>query len=332
MLNRREFLAAGTALAAAGLLVRPAFAADGAVDIGYSVTDTTNPFLGWLTNSVKALAEADGYRLEIADAAMSPVKQMEQIENFIAMKVKVIDIMPVDPNNVQEIIQRAQAAGIKVLVAGTDTTYYDVMMNTDQYNCGEQAAEMGIDWLVKTFSTDGTEAGLPAGDAAPKVAVIGSTDTVDAKARTQGLVDRITKWGKARVVVSPTEAKTTASGTAVIETLWLQNPDISCVLTYNADAALGVNEYMLAQAGLDRSRFGIFTGDWSPPVQEILDASLAGNSLLRGTMQIVGPTLDGKAVPLEVATYTIMKDLMAGKKTYGNWIKDSIQKAYPKAG
>lgn len=66
---------------------------------------------------MKKLAEADGLRLEIADAGMSPVKQIERIENFIAMQVKVINIMPVDPNNVQEIVQHAQSQGIKVLVA-----------------------------------------------------------------------------------------------------------------------------------------------------------------------------------------------------------------------
>lgn len=111
-MNRSSFIVA------AGLLVAnvlpPAMALAGPVDIGYAVPDTTNPFLGWLTTEVKKLAEADGLRLEIADAAASPVKQMEQIENFIAMGVKVIDIMPVDPNNVQDIIQRAQAQGIKI--------------------------------------------------------------------------------------------------------------------------------------------------------------------------------------------------------------------------
>jgi len=329
MQNRRQFIATTAGLAlAASMPMRSAFAAG--VDIGYSVPDTTNPFLGWLTNEVKKLAEADGRHLEIADAGMSPVKQMEQIENFIAMQVKVIDIMPVDPNNVQEIIQRAQSQGIKVLVAGTDTTYYDVMMNMDQHNCGVQIGEMAVEWLTETFSSDGTEAGLPTGASAPKVIVIGATDTVDAKNRTNGITDKLKAWGKANVVVSPTEARTTAGGTSVMETLWLQNPDTVCVLTYNADTAMGVNEYMMGQSGLDRAKFGVFTGDWSPPVQETIDASASGDSVFRGTMQIVGPSLEGKPTPLEVATYTIMKDLAAGKTTYGKWIKDTIKKAYPK--
>ena len=332
MLQKKTLSLSAIVLALSFALVgsRPK-ASEPAVHIGFSVPDTTNPFLGWLTMEVKKLAEADGKKLEIADAGNSTAKQMEQIENFMAMNVKVIDIMPIDPNNVQEIIQRAQKQGIKVLVAGTDTTYYDVMMNMDQYNCGEQIAEMGIEWITKTFSSDGTEAGLPQGDKKPKILLITATDTVDSKNRSKGLVDKITAWGKAEVVISPTEARSTAGATAVMENLWQQNSSAVAVLTYNADGAMGVNEYVMGQQNVDKSRFGVFSGDWSPPVQETIDASATNKSVFRGTMQIVGPKLNGQDMPLEKATYTLMKDLMDGKLTYGKWIKDTIKKAYPKA-
>lgn len=333
MLKRKSFIGgiAAIAVCAAVLGACSPKEKSAAVEIGYSVPDTTNPFLGWLTTEVKKLAVADGKTLEIADAGNNVAKQMEQIENFMAMKVKVINIMPIDPNNVQEIIQRAQKQGIKVLVAGSDTTYYDVMMNMDQYNCGEQIAEMGIEWIIKTYSKDGTAAGLPTGDKKPKILVIQSTDTVDSKKRSQGIIDKINAWGKATVVISPTEARSTASATAVMENLWQQNSDAAAVLTYNADAAMGVNEYIMGQAKVNKARFGIFSGDWSPPVQETINASLAGKSVYRGTMQIVGPQLNNQPTPLEQATYTLLKDLSEGKRSYGKWIKDSIQKAYPKA-
>ncbi|MCY1667638.1 sugar ABC transporter substrate-binding protein [Rhizobium sp. SL86] len=330
-MNRRRFLTTSGALAASTLFHPMTAIAQGAVQVGFSVPDTTNPFLGWLTTSVKDLAAQKGITLEIADAGASPVRQMEQIENFIAMGVKVIDIMPVDPNNVQDIIARAQAQGVKILVQGTDTGVYDVMMNIDQRNCGVQIAEMAIAWMVKTFSTDGTEGGLPTGADAPKIVVIPATDTIDAKNRSQGMIDTITAWGKGNLVLSATEARSTAAGTTVMETLWLQNPDTDIVLTYNADTAMGVNEYMMAQAGLDRPKFGVFSGDWSPPVQETIDMSAKDESLFRGTIQIVGPVLDGKQVDLPVATWQVMEALMKGETPWGTWIKDTIAKAGPKA-
>jgi len=301
-------------------------AAKSQVDIGYSVPDTTNPFLGWLTTEVKKLAEADGLKVQIADAGNDPAKQIAQIENFIAMKVKVIDIMPIDPNNVQAVIQKAQKQGIKILVAGTDTTYYDYMMNMNQYHCGEMIAEMGIDWIIKTFSSDGTEAGLPA--AKKKVIVLKCTETVDMTNRSKGMIDKITKWGKANVVVATVEARTAAAATAVMENMWQQNNDAVAVLCYNADGALGVNEYIMSQAGVDKHRFGVFAGDWSPPIQEIIDNSAKDKSVFRGTIQIVGPSINGVQVPLEKATYMLLKDLYEGKKTYGKGTEDTIQKVY----
>ena len=288
------------------------------VDIGYSVPDTTNPFLGWLTSAVKEQAEADGLVVQIADAGNSSVKQIEQIENFIAMNVKVLAIMPIDPNNVQDVIQKAQDAGIKVLVAGTDTTYYDVMMNMDQYNAGEQIAEMFYDWKVETFGAD----------AQVKVIVMKCTETVDMVNRSNGIVDKVNSYDNIEVVVATAEARTTAAATAVMENMWQQNSDAVAVLTYNADGALGVNEYIMGLPEVNKAEFGIFSGDWSPPIQEVLDNSLTNLSVFRGTMQIVGPQIDGEQVALEVATYTILKALAEGNYTGATFVQDAIAKAY----
>lgn len=300
----------------------------GAIDIGFSVPDTTNPFLGWLTGEVKKQADAEGVRLQIADAGNNPARQIEQIENFIAMGAKVIDIMPIDPNNVQDVIKRAQKAGIKVLVAGTDTTFYDVMMNMNQYNCGEQIAEMGISWLIDTYA-GGKESAMPTGAVKKKVLVIKSTTTVDMTNRSKGIVDKITAWGKVTVVVSTTEATSAAQATAIMENLWLKNSDAVAVLCYNADAALGVNEFIMGQSRVNKAKFGVYAGDWSPPIQETIDMSAAGKSVFRGTMQIVGPSINNAQVDLDKATYMLLKDLMVkGKPSYGTWVKDSIKKAY----
>lgn len=325
---KKAIMVALAVLALAPALLSAQAAKKGAIDIGYSVPDTTNPFVGWLTTAVKAQADAEGLKLQIADAGNSPARQIEQIENFMAMGAKVIDIMPIDPNNVQDVIKRAQKQGIKILVAGTDTQFYDVMMNMDQYNCGEQIAEMGMAWLSATFA-GGKESAMPTGAAKKKILVIKDTETVDMTNRSKGLVDKITKWGKVNVVVATAEARTAAQATAIMENLWQKNSDAVAVLCYNADAALGVNEFIMGQAKVDKSKFGVFAGDWSPPIQEVLDNSLTNASVFRGTMQIVGPNLDGKQVPLELATYTLLKELaQTGKASHGKWVKDSIQKAY----
>jgi ribose transport system substrate-binding protein len=301
----------------------------GAVDLAYCVPDTTNPFVGWLTVSVQKLAENDGYNLQIADAANNSAKQIEQVENFIAMKVKAMILMPVDPNNVQDVIRRAQAQGIKVMVAGTDTGVQDFMMNIDQYACGQSIADLGIEWILKTFTPDGNPESLPSGTAKLKVIVIKDTETIDAKNRSDGIVDRLEEFGKLNVVIAAGETMVMTQAMTIMENTWQQNNDAVAVLTYNANAAVGVNEYIMGQVRVDKARFGIFTGDWSEEFQTLMDASVKNESVVRGTMNIAGPQIDGKPVPLEEATWIFLKDLVEGKMSYGNAAYDAVVKAYP---
>ena len=301
------------------------------VDIGYCVTDTTNPFIGWLTNTVKGLAKADGYNVQIADAGGDSARQLEQMENFIAMRVKVIDLMPVDPNNVQEVIKKAQSQGIRVMVAGTDTGVQDFMMNIDQHACGEDIAQLCIDWILKTFTPDGKASSLPAEAKKLKVIVIPDFDTIDAKNRSDGIIKRLNEFGKLDVVMAAGETMTMTQAMSIMENTWQKNRDAVAVCTYNADSAVGVNNYIMGLPGVDRSKFGVFTGDWSQEFQGLLNSSLKNDSVCRATMRIVGPVIDGKSIPLPEATWIYMKDLYAGKYTYGHWEKDTIAPAYPEA-
>ena len=100
--------------------------------------------------------------------------------------------------------------------------------------------------------------------------------------------------------------------------------------TYGNDGNVeGTPEWVMGQVGLDKSKLAVFSGDWSPPIQEVMDNSVTNDSVFRGTMQIVGPQINGKGYPLEEATYMLLKDLAEGNLTYGHVITDAIQKAYP---
>ena len=75
------------------------------VEIGICVPDSANPFVGGLASAVKDQAAQDGINVQVADAGNNPVRQLEQIENFIAMKVTSLATMPIDPGNVQPAIE-----------------------------------------------------------------------------------------------------------------------------------------------------------------------------------------------------------------------------------
>jgi ABC-type sugar transport system substrate-binding protein len=330
-MKKSGFLFIALVLALGMSCARSGQSATDKVDIAYLVPDTTNPFVGWLTTTVQEIAKDEGFNIQIADAANNPVKQIEQIENFIAMKVKVIVLMPVDPNNVQDVIKRAQSQGIKVMVAGTDTGVQDFMMNIDQYACGQASVDLATEWIVKTFTTDGNPDSLPSGDSKLKVIVIKDTETIDAKNRSDGIVDRLAEFGRLNVVIAAGETMVMTQAMTIMENTWQQNSDAVAVITYNANAAVGVNEYIMGQVNVDKSKFGVFTSDWSEEYQTLMNASLQNNSVVRGTMNIAGPQINGEAVALETATWIFIKDLLEGKMSYGKAAYDAVAKAYPKA-
>jgi len=306
-------------LLALALLCSAGTAMAQAVDVGYAVTDTTNPFIGWLTSSVKEMAEADNISVQIADAGGDVATQISQIENFIAMKVKVLVVMAVDPHSVTEVLQRAMDEGINVVVAGGDTGAYTVMMNTDQYKWGRAVSAMAIEWAEKNLSDVKK----------PKVIVIKCTETPESTARSQGIVDGLTESGKFDVVVATGETMVASEAMTIIENMWQQNSDASMILTYNADAAVGVNEYLMGLTGIDLDKIAIFTADTSDEIVEMINNSAKGESVLRGTTKIAGPTIDGVAYPLPEGTYKIIKAFIDGEYDFGSSIVDAIAPVWP---
>ncbi len=293
------------------------------VDVGYCLSDTTNAFIGWLGSSVQALADAGGVNLQIADAGGDSTRQIEQVENFIAMNVKVIALMPIDPEGMVDVIRKAHDAGIKTMIAGADSGaeegVWDCIMNTDQTIWGQKCADLALAWAG--------EQGLEN----PKVIVVKFTASPEAAKRSQGIEDELVNSGKVNVVVASGETQTAAEAKTIIENMWLEHGDANIICTYNADAAVGINEYLMGLNDVDRSKLAIFSCDTSDEVKAMIDASLTDDSVFRGTTSIAGPTIAGEAYPLPDGTFLLMKAFVDGTYDYGMRITDAIANVLPEA-
>lgn len=76
-------------------------------------------------------------------------------------------------------------------------------------------------------------------------------------------------------------------------------------------------------------KLAIFSGDNSDPIMEIINMSPSNQSVFRGTMAIVGPSINGEQVDLPVATYQALRNLANGTYSWGPQITDTIAKTYP---
>ena len=156
--------------------------------------DASNPFLSNLTKSVGEYFAPDDVEVLVADAQGDATKQVSQIENFTTMGVDAVIVMAIDPKGVTSVIEDAQKAGVKVMVAGGDTGSYDAIMHTDQKAMGAMIAQMACDFIAATFPD--------AADGSVEVGIIENRDTPEANQRSDGMATVGTSARRPRSPVS----------------------------------------------------------------------------------------------------------------------------------
>lgn len=297
--------AASTGTAAAGKKV-----------VGYCIPDTTEPFLANLSNTVKEKFAKDGVEVQIADAHGDATTQLNQIQNFIAMKVNLIIIMAVDPTSCSDAIKQAQAAGIKILVAGGDTGAYDAIMHTDQTADGKLIAQMAADWINATFPGAAKES--------IEVAIFEDRSTPEAMQRSDGMKEIAKLSPAAKVVKTVGSIKNLDPAQTAAENLFQTNPNVKVILCYNNAGGLGVSAFVCKQGSpvKDKSKFATFASDFSPESLQAVNDSVKNNSVFRGLVKFGSDDLPGD-------TYNLAKKMINGE-SFGKENLDPLTAITPK--
>ena len=228
----------------------------GTLRVGYAVPDASNPFLANLTKNVTEYFAPDGVEVIVADAQGDATKQVNQIENFTTMGVNTIIVMAIDPKGVKSVIEDAQKAGVKVMVAGGDTGSYDAIMHTDQQAMGAMIAQMACDFIAKTFAG--------AADGSVEVGIIENRDTPEATARSTGMATVATLCPQAKIAGVVGGQPTITVGATSAENLLTAHPNVKVILAYNDAQGLGATQTVAAMSTIDPATFAIFGADNTP--------------------------------------------------------------------
>ena len=273
----------------------PAPAAAEALRVGYAVPDASNPFLSNLTKSVAEYFAPDNVEVLVADAQGDATKQISQIENFTTMGVDAVIVMAIDPKGVTSVIEDAQKAGVKVMVAGGDTGSYDAIMHTDQKAMGAMIAQMACDFIAAKFPD--------AADGSVEVGIIENRDTPEANQRSDGIATVATLCPQATVAGVVGGAPTITVGATSAENLLTAHPNIKLILAYNDAQGLGASQTVAAMSTIDPAQFAIFGADNTP---DALAAIKSGDSVFRGTVRFGSDNL-------ALDTYTLVKKMVMGE-------------------
>ena len=145
-----------------------------------------HPSITAIVDGMQDEAQAYGIELTFYDPAFDPQKQLDMIEDCIALGVDVIAVNAVDPTAVIAGLQKANEAGIPVVMHNADTTeegkqYSETYVGAPAIAQGRAVGRA----MVET---------LP--DGAKGVVIIGKPGQTDVVLRTQGVKEAIAEAGK----------------------------------------------------------------------------------------------------------------------------------------
>jgi ABC-type sugar transport system substrate-binding protein len=294
-----------------------------------------NPLMLGFQDAFKGAFSAD-YDVQVASADGNPNTQSTQVENFTAMKVTFMFVMPVESSSLVPKLIAARQAGVKVLVAGGDpgnTDAYDSVMMMNQYLSGAYEAWMAKQWVDKTYPD--------AADGTVETLIFESTLNTEAAARSAGLkviaepylknvkgeyvdatgkvVDEAGKianpaYSSKVKVVQTVQAEMFQAGQTAMQNALTTNPNIKLVLAYAGDGGMGASQAILDEfakgpgtsAIEDISKVAVFgVGMIGPEGQAVMD-SATNKTVFRGTIRfggdLVGRTIDiaGKMMKGEI--------------------------------
>jgi ABC-type sugar transport system substrate-binding protein len=204
------------------------------------------------------------YDVQVVSADGNANNQASQVQNFTAMKVKLLTVMAVEASSLVPNLIAARKDGIIVLVIGGDPgnpDAYDSVMNMNQYLSGWFEAYMAKQWVDKTYPD--------AKDGTVETAILTSSLNPEAIARSNGLKmisepymkdvngNLIDANGKAATdatkVANPAysskvnaavkvDAEMFQAGQTAMQNVLTTNPNVVLVLAYAGDGGMGASQ------------------------------------------------------------------------------------------
>lgn len=90
--------------------------------IGVSMLSLQNEFVVNVADEIEKKAQENGVKLIMVDAERSALKQVEQVESFIAQKVDAIILNPCEVEASSPAVEKAKAAGIPIVNVNSETS------------------------------------------------------------------------------------------------------------------------------------------------------------------------------------------------------------------
>lgn len=209
--------------------------------IGHCVMDMANEIFVQYTNGDKEFVKDMQGNVEvvIVDGASEPSKQTEAIENFITMGVDAIMLNALDLSAVEDVVLRAEEAGIKVGIY-PEMEGVSVKFVFDEYNWGW---DLGVDagkWINERLDGKAT------------IATFNQAELESALGRYNGYKDGVLSVCDPENIIflEPISTVEPVRAMEAMENILQAHPEVKVILASADAAAVGAYQAILG-AGLD---------------------------------------------------------------------------------
>ncbi len=257
--------------------------------VGVLVPTTEAEYFVGVANTVEEGLGALGYTVTTTSYDWNADSEIQAIENYVIEGVDAIVIVAFDAA-ADAACKDAMDAGVKIVMAGTETENHDYQIISDNTLVGECIAGMAVDWVNETM------------DGAAQIAILSGEGSISSVERVNGMESVLeSDLPDAEVVLVLDPGEEAGSGNDFAENLLLRFPDVNVVLSISDDRALEVYESFKAanHTGDDVAIFGCDcntqalqyiadgtcyrgsanTGDYGQIAVDILPSLLAGEDI-----------------------------------------------------
>ncbi len=269
--------------------------------IGVTLLTVQHQFYQELRAGLREEAAKYGYELLITTAEFDPVRQANQIDEFIVQHVDALVVCPCDSRSVGASIAQANAAGIQVFTA-------------------DIASVSPLGQVVAHIASDNKQGGRRAAmllaealDGKGKVAILSHPEVTSVMDRVAGFKEELAKHPAMEIVAELSAEGKRDKAVKVMEDLLQSHPDLAGVFGINDDSALGA--LAAVEAGGKLAQVKIVGYDATPEAREKIKTGAIYGDVIQNprrigqlTIQTVHEVFAGRTppavIPVEVGTFT----------------------------
>jgi ribose transport system substrate-binding protein len=279
--------------------------------VAISVVQFNNVTIQSWMDAMRHAAELHGINLIIEDGQNDAAKQTGQYENFIAQKVDLILVDPVDAKAIVPVVKRINEAHIPVI-------NYDAPAEG-----GDFVTSVYMDWLMAGIMS-GVQIVEATGGKGNVVLVEGTPGFAAQFLRTKGIELVLSAYPDIKIVAKQTGMFNRAEGLKVTEQLVQAHPDLNAWYFQNDEMFFGGIKAIKAAGKRDGTK--ILSVDGNPEALKAigggdLDYEVVGGFNLQGWLVIetAAKVLLGEKVPSKIVVPLTMADKSNWDKVLPAW-------------